>query len=65
MSEKQTTFFTVNCAEKLKSPNQCVVQNVVQSMKALLNPFFNINQMRFASFFDEIPRKATLFEDFC
>jgi hypothetical protein len=24
MSEKQTTFFTVNCAEKLESPNQCI-----------------------------------------
>jgi hypothetical protein len=24
MSEKQTTFFTINCAEKLESPNQCV-----------------------------------------
>jgi hypothetical protein len=23
MSEKQTTFFTVNCAEKLEFPNQC------------------------------------------
>jgi hypothetical protein len=23
MSEKQTTFFTINCAEKLESPNQC------------------------------------------
>jgi hypothetical protein len=23
MSEKQTTFFTVNCAGKLESPNQC------------------------------------------
>jgi hypothetical protein len=23
MSEKQTTFFTINCAENLESPNQC------------------------------------------
>jgi hypothetical protein len=23
MSEKQTTFFTVNCAGKLEFPNQC------------------------------------------
>jgi hypothetical protein len=23
MSEKQTTFFTINCAEKLEPPNQC------------------------------------------
>jgi hypothetical protein len=23
MSKKQTTFFTINCAEKLESPNQC------------------------------------------
>jgi hypothetical protein len=23
MSEKQLTFFTVNCAEKFESPNQC------------------------------------------
>jgi hypothetical protein len=23
MSEKQTTFFIINCAEKLESPNQC------------------------------------------
>jgi hypothetical protein len=25
MSEKQTTFFTINCAENLESPNQCVL----------------------------------------
>jgi hypothetical protein len=25
MSEKQTTFFTINCAENLESPNQCMV----------------------------------------
>jgi hypothetical protein len=24
MSEKQTTFFTINCAENLESPNQCM-----------------------------------------
>jgi hypothetical protein len=23
MPEKQTTFFTINCAENLESPNQC------------------------------------------
>jgi hypothetical protein len=27
MSEKQTTFFAVNCAEKLESPNQCLQRN--------------------------------------
>jgi hypothetical protein len=27
MSEKQTTFFTINCAEKLESPNQCMASN--------------------------------------
>jgi hypothetical protein len=29
MSEKQTTFFTINCAENLESPNQCYGENVV------------------------------------
>jgi hypothetical protein len=24
MPEKQTTFFTINCAENLESPNQCL-----------------------------------------
>jgi hypothetical protein len=27
MSEKQTTFFTINCAEKFESPNQCLTNN--------------------------------------
>jgi hypothetical protein len=27
MPEKQTTFFTINCAEKLEYPNQCWLQN--------------------------------------
>jgi hypothetical protein len=26
MSEKQLTFFTVNCAEKFESPNQCLTK---------------------------------------
>jgi hypothetical protein len=29
MSEKQTTFFTVNSAEKFESPNQCVTQSIL------------------------------------
>jgi hypothetical protein len=29
MSEKQTTFFTINCAENLESPNQCIAETVV------------------------------------
>jgi hypothetical protein len=37
MSEKQTTFFTINCAEKLKSPNQCQrVRNIPSSCCSLL-----------------------------
>jgi hypothetical protein len=30
MSEKQTIFFTINCAENLKSPNQCDAEFQVQ-----------------------------------
>jgi hypothetical protein len=35
MSEKQTTFFTVNCAEKPESPNQCYQHETSEIMIAL------------------------------
>jgi organic hydroperoxide reductase OsmC/OhrA len=31
MSEKQTTFFIINCAENLESPNQCEQEQVTAS----------------------------------
>jgi hypothetical protein len=39
MSEKQTTFFTVNCAGKFESANQCSWKNLQSSLNTISNQF--------------------------
>jgi hypothetical protein len=36
MSEKQTTFFTVNCAGKIESTNQCELLHCFSSVSSFL-----------------------------
>jgi hypothetical protein len=37
MSEKQTTFFTINCAQKLESLDQCVAQMLSNYAQIMLD----------------------------